>query len=237
MKLRTGFITACVEGKTVDGREITALHIDQMAQSYDPKTYAAHIWLEHLRGTMPDGVFKSLGDVVAVKVEVLGKEAGILEGKKALKVQLEPHPELVKMVRDGQKLHLSIEMIERLPATNGAYLIGVGVTDSPASLGTEVMQFSAQLRHESRFSTPVACDSQAFDTPVFTEQTTHNQSLSVLMYAVHTLQQENSQLKQQLQDKDKEIEGLKDRIPAPAGYFKKNANPSVVPNQEVNSWY
>lgn len=156
MKLTTDFIRAAVEGKTADGREITGLQIQQMAASYNPEVYNARIWPEHIRGVMPDGLFKALGDVVQVKAEAV--KDGALKNKMALYVKIEPHPDLITMVRSGQKVHLSIEMQDNFPSANGthgAYLVGLGVTDSPASLGTGLMHFSTQNRTESRFSEPV----------------------------------------------------------------------------------
>ncbi|WP_051081549.1 GPO family capsid scaffolding protein [Thiofilum flexile] len=232
MKLRTPFITACVAGKTADGREITEQQIDEMG-SYNPTVYSAKIWLEHLRGTMPDGVFKSLGEVVAVKVVTLGSEAGILAGKKALKVQLEPHPDLVNMVRNGQKLHLSIEMVERLASTGKAYLVGIGVTDSPASLGTEIMQFNTSARKESLFSTPITSETVEFEVEHATSGT-YGQSIVMLMSAVDQLERENATLKQQVQEKDKRIADLEDQVPAPPGYFTRKPSPTT-PKQETNT--
>jgi Phage capsid scaffolding protein (GPO) serine peptidase len=144
MKLTTDFIRAAVEGITADGREITAQQITEMATSYNQDIYNARIWPEHIRGIMPDGLFKALGDVVAAKVEQI--KDGALDGKTALLLQIEPHPDLITMVRSGQKVHLSIEMHPKFPSTNGAYLMGLGVTDSPASLGTD--------RSESVFTDP-----------------------------------------------------------------------------------
>jgi hypothetical protein len=154
--LKTDWIRAAVEGKTADGREITKPQLEQIASSYDRNLYHAQIWLEHLRGLMPDSVFKALGSVAAVKAELLNE--GTLAGKLALYVQLEPAPELVAMVRNGQKLHLSIEIHPDFPTTGGAYLMGIGVTDSPASLGTGIMQFSTAKHPHNLFSSPVACE-------------------------------------------------------------------------------
>lgn len=58
-----------MKDKTVDGREISAVQIQEMANSYDPSVYRAEIWLEHMRGLLPDSMFKSLGYVDAVKAE------------------------------------------------------------------------------------------------------------------------------------------------------------------------
>lgn len=152
----TEWITAAVEGETADGRQISKDQIQQMADSYNPQTYAAKIWMEHLRGTLPDSVFKSLGAVSGVKAETV--KSGDLKGKLALYVKLTPSPELIAMVRNGQKTHLSIEMHPEFPTTGGAYLMGLGVTDSPASLGTGIMKFSTTKRPENLFSTPLVCE-------------------------------------------------------------------------------
>lgn len=152
MKLTTDFIRAAVEGKTADGREITAEQIQQMANSYNQDVYNARIWPEHIRGIMPDGLFKALGDVVQTQADVI--KEGALAGKWALYVKIEPHPDLITMVRSGQKVHLSIEMQPIFPTTKGAYLMGLGVTDSPASLGTGIMHFSTRDRKESVFTEP-----------------------------------------------------------------------------------
>lgn len=42
-----------------------------------------------------------------------------------------------------QKVYTSIEVDENFAKTGSAYLIGLAVTDSPASLGTEMLQFAA----------------------------------------------------------------------------------------------
>ncbi len=156
MKLITPPICAAVEGATADGRKITAEQIDQMAASYDPATYEAKISLEHLYGLLPDSLFKTLGRVVEVTAGAV--KSGALKGRKALYVKLEPHQDLINMIRDGQKTHLSIEMMQNFADTGTAYLMGVGVTDQPASLGTGIMEFSAQKRADHTFSQPIAAD-------------------------------------------------------------------------------
>ncbi|MDQ5771007.1 GPO family capsid scaffolding protein [Thiothrix subterranea] len=119
MKLKTDFIRAAVEGKTADGRDITAEQLQQIAASYHQDTYNARIWPEHIRGVMPDGLFKALGDVVEVKAERI--KGGALDGKTALYVKIEPHPDLIAMVRSGQKVHLSVEIDPRFADTGKAY--------------------------------------------------------------------------------------------------------------------
>jgi hypothetical protein len=211
MKITTDFIRAAVEGKTADGREITAQQLQQMAESYDPNVYAAHIWPEHIRGVTADSIFKSLGDVAEVKAESI--KGGQLDGKLALYVKLQPHPELVNMVRNGQKVHLSVEIHPKFPTTGGAYLMGLGVTDSPASLGTGIMSFSASSRTESLFSTP-----EPVSSAITPEESSKPEAFILLIEQFRkerdSLHTEIHQYKQQLAAKDAEIADLKNQIPA-----------------------
>lgn len=150
--LITDYIRACVAGATVDGREISDQTIEDMATTYHPDTYNARIWPEHIRGIAPDGMFKALGDVVQAKAERI--KGGALAGKLALYVKISPHQDLIAMVRNGQKVHLSIEAQPNFANTGKTYLVGLGVTDSPASLGTGIMKFSTAARQENIFSDP-----------------------------------------------------------------------------------
>lgn len=136
MPTKSKFFRVATEGATTDGREITRTDIEQMAKSYNPAKYAARVWLEHYRGLVPGGSFDALGDVTAIESrEVEG-------GKLALFAQIEPLPKLIEMNKAKQKLFSSVEIHPQLGDTGGAYLFGLGVTDSPASLGTEVLKFS-----------------------------------------------------------------------------------------------
>jgi len=141
-KYRSKFFRVAVEGDTTDGRVIERGWIQQMAASYNADLYGARINLEHIRGILPDSPFKAYGDVLAVKadeVEIDGKK------KLALYAQLEPTDALVSMVNnDKQKIYTSIEVSPNFAKTGGAYLMGLAVTDSPASLGTEKLSFAAK---------------------------------------------------------------------------------------------
>ena len=58
--------------------------------------------------------------------------------------QIDPTDVLVETVNKArQKIYTSIEIDPDFAKTGEAYLIGLGVTDSPASLGTEMLKFSA----------------------------------------------------------------------------------------------
>lgn len=144
-KLKSRKFRVALSGKTVDGREISPEQIQQLANSYDPKKYGARIWNEHLRGILPDSVFKALGDVMAV--EAREEE----DGKWGLYAEISPTDDLVEINKKRQKVYTSIEIMQD-PDTQQPYLGGLAVTDSPASLGTEMLQFSAQRNPNALFS-------------------------------------------------------------------------------------
>ena len=130
-----------VEGATTDGRAIPREHIAQMAKNYDPTMYGARIDLEHIKGITPDSPFRRFGDVVALSAEEITE--GPLKGKLALYGDIDPTDELVSMTKARQKIYTSIQYNPKFADTGEAYLIGLAVTDNPASLGTEILSFSA----------------------------------------------------------------------------------------------
>lgn len=130
-----------VEGATTDGRAIPREHIAQMAKNYDPNMYGARIDLEHIKGLTPDSPFRRFGDVVALSAEDITE--GPLKGKLALYGDIDPTDELVSMTKARQKIYTSIQYNPKFADTGEAYLIGLAVTDNPASLGTEILSFSA----------------------------------------------------------------------------------------------
>lgn len=130
-----------VEGATTDGREISRDWISQMAANYDPTVYGARINMEHIRGYAADSTFRRFGDVTAVEAEEIAD--GALKGKLALFGWIDPTPELVELTKSRQKIYTSIEVNPTFADTGEAYLVGLAVTDDPASLGTEILSFSA----------------------------------------------------------------------------------------------
>ncbi|WP_225775921.1 GPO family capsid scaffolding protein [Pseudomonas sp. Marseille-Q5115] len=144
-KFRSNWFRVATAGATSDGRNIEASWIQEMAKSYSPSVYGARIWMEHIRGTVADSPFRAYGDVVAVKAEEVDVEInGTTEKRVALFAQIEPTPDLVAMTKAKQKIYTSIEVNPKFADTGKAYLVGLGVTDSPASLGTDVLSFAAQ---------------------------------------------------------------------------------------------
>ncbi|MCK0744096.1 GPO family capsid scaffolding protein [Chromohalobacter nigrandesensis] len=131
------------EGATTDGRNISAAWLQQMADNFDPNTYGCRINLEHMRGMMPDGPFKSYGDVTALKAEQ-GED-----GKLQLYASIDPTDELKALNDKRQKVYTSMEVDPNFADSGEAYLVGLAVTDSPASLGTQMLQFAAGAGNES----------------------------------------------------------------------------------------
>lgn len=133
------FVVA-TEGATTDGRTINRTWIEQMAANYDPKKYGARINLEHIKWRYmwnDDPHSKCYGDVVGLKTEENA------EGKLQLLAQIDPTDDLIKLNKDRQKIYTSIECDPNFADTGEAYLVGLAVTDNPASLGTEMLVFSA----------------------------------------------------------------------------------------------
>ncbi|NCH73292.1 GPO family capsid scaffolding protein [Cronobacter dublinensis] len=134
------FFRIGVEGDTCDGRVISAGDIQEMAASFDPRVYGCRINLEHLRGILPDGVFNRYGDVVELKAEKIDDDSA-LNGKWALFAKIAPLDNLVDMVGKGQKVYTSMEIQPNFANSGKCYLVGLAVTDDPASLGTEYLEF------------------------------------------------------------------------------------------------
>jgi len=149
MAKKTKFFRVAVEGITADGREISRAEIQQMAATYNREKYGARVFVEHIRGLAPDGAFRALGDVLALKAEAIAE--GDLKGKLALYAQIDPSDEMVKLVNSGQKIYSSVEIAPSFADTKMAYMVGLGITDSPASLGTEVLAFAASHPDASPF--------------------------------------------------------------------------------------
>lgn len=177
-KFISAFIRIAKEGLTIDGREITAEQIAQMAASYAPAKYGARIWIEHFRSLLPDGAFPALGDVIALKTD---KDT---DGKLLLLAQLRPNDKLMSLNKENQKVFTSIEMDPNFAGSGQAYLVGLAVTDSPASLGTEMLTFSQ--KHRAEFSDADKVPTNHFSPAIeagaldFTEENTPDPAPSLL---------------------------------------------------------
>ena len=138
---KSKFFRVAVAGSTTDGRVIEATWIQQMAKNYNPDTYTALGNLEHFRSISPDSTFGSYAKVIALKAE----EVEINGAKKwALFAQVDAFDQLIELHQRGQKLFTSIEVNPNFADTGEAYLVGLAFTDSPASLGTQIMEFASK---------------------------------------------------------------------------------------------
>ena len=135
------FFRVAASGKTIDGREITPEMLTQAAETYDREVYGARINLEHARGLLPDGPFKSFGDVISLKTE---KQDGLT----ILLAELDPTPELIELNKKRQKIYTSIELTSNFKGEGKHYLSGLAITDSPASTHVEAMKFTIEARKD-----------------------------------------------------------------------------------------
>lgn len=142
---KSKFFRVAVEGDTVDGRKIERAHIEQMAATYDRATYTARINCEHLRGYSPNPPFNAYGSIDAIKAEEVTLNIGGKDQKRlALYASFDVNDQAKELTTADQKVFSSIEINPNFANTNKAYLVGLALTDSPASLGTEVLKFSTR---------------------------------------------------------------------------------------------
>ena len=121
-------------GPTVDGRVILPQELRDIAETYSTATYTASIWSEHERW------YGAHGTVFAVRL--IEDSEDLQPGQVALEAQLKPNQRLLYLNDQGEKLFTSIEVTPDFANTGKAYLTGLAVTDSPASLGTQELYFS-----------------------------------------------------------------------------------------------
>ena len=140
-KYRSAWFRIGVEGATTDGRTIERAWLEEMAASYNRDTYGARINVEHIKGLSPDSQFGAYGDVLGLKAEEIEISG---EKKLALFAQIQPNEALLNLNKKGQKIYTSMEVQPKFANTGKAYLVGLAVTDTPASLGTEALEFSAK---------------------------------------------------------------------------------------------
>lgn len=135
------------EGQTVDGRSLSQEHIIDMSETYDPVEYTARINCEHMSGRWSslNSNYDSgaLGDIIKVDhgMETF-KQNGIDVQLMCLYATLSVLPALVEANKEGKKIFTSIEFYPKFADTGRGYLVGLAVTDSPASRGTEPLKFS-----------------------------------------------------------------------------------------------
>ncbi|QQO65723.1 GPO family capsid scaffolding protein [Klebsiella michiganensis] len=151
-----------VSGNTVDGREIQPQHLRDAAANYNPEVYGARVNIEHYLSIFPGSDFGAMGDVAALSTEDITD--GPLAGRTALYAEIEPSERMVQMTNKGQKVYSSIELHPQFALNGKAYVVGLAMTDTPASLGTDRLKFAAQQR-----ASVMAFNNQQGEAPMFTE--------------------------------------------------------------------
>lgn len=129
-KLLTDWVKIGQSGPTVDGRDIDAQWLLDAAETYDPDQYTAVISVEHFH-------VWNFGSVAEVKAEQEGDCVGLY-------ARLRPNKHLLERNADGQKLFTSMELAPNFAGTGKHYLMGLAITDRPASLGTHELHFSSR---------------------------------------------------------------------------------------------
>ena len=138
-KLTTDWMKVAQSGPTVDGRNIDPAWLLQAAETYSVDTYTAMLWPDHFR-------FQNYGKVLELRADT--RPDSVVE----LFARIEPNAAYLWNNQFGQRLYFSMEIDPNFAATGKAYLVGLGVTDSPASLGTDELKFSHRRnKPESRF--------------------------------------------------------------------------------------
>ncbi len=127
--LLTDWVRIGLSGATVDGRKIKASWLKEAADSYSLDLYTASINREHTTW------YGNLGQIQQLKTEEEN-------GKTALYAKFRPDADLVHMNKMGNALFTSMEIKPKFADTGKAYLTGLAVTDDPASLGTQQLNFS-----------------------------------------------------------------------------------------------
>lgn len=187
------------EGATSDGRKISREWLEQMAKNYDPKVYGARVNLEHFKGVYPDSAFRAYGDVLSLATETI-------DGVMHLVAEISPTDDLVEMNKKRQKVYTSIEVNPAFADTGEAYLVGLAVTDNPASLGTEMLEFSSKAA-----SNPLAARKLHKDN-LFTECVEVALEFTEVNEGPSLLDSIKAIFKTQSEKSDKGIDGLREEF-------------------------
>ncbi len=134
--LKTTWVCVATSGQTADGsgRIIEKEWLEDMAEHYDPRLYTAMIWPDHQRW------FGNGGKVVALKIEKATVKG--LEDQIQLFAILQPNDYLIRANKEGKFIFSSIEVKKNFMDKGHFYLDALGVTDEPASAGTDELKFN-----------------------------------------------------------------------------------------------
>ncbi|RQM39132.1 GPO family capsid scaffolding protein [Erwinia psidii] len=133
--ITTDWLCIATSGTAVDGRPVLPEWLHQAAEDYSRDTYTAMIWPHHPQFELGEREFTcNLGEVDELKA---------VDEKDVTKLyaRLIPNQFLIDANQMRQKLFTSAEFWENFAGTGRTYLFGLAVTDIPASLGTQKIEF------------------------------------------------------------------------------------------------
>lgn len=166
MAKKAKFKRVAVAGQTTDGRTIAPEWLTQAAKNYNREKYGARVNLEHYLSPFPDSDFRAYGDVLSVYAEEVEIDG---EKKMALFADIDPTEDLIKLNKARQKVYTSVELDLDFAGTGEAYLVGLAVTNTPASLGTEYLQFCAGAGDKSPLAARKQKSTNLFTCAIETE--------------------------------------------------------------------
>lgn len=145
-KIITDWICIATSGTTVDGRVIEENWLKEAAASYSRSTYTAMIWPHHPISNISERQFTyNLGEIDELKTEQDGTTV-------KLYAKICPNQFLINVNSLGQKLFSSAEFLPNFGDTGKTYLLGMCVTDIPASLGTEKIIIPDAMKKDENHS-------------------------------------------------------------------------------------
>ncbi|MDC7683284.1 GPO family capsid scaffolding protein [Asticcacaulis sp. BYS171W] len=132
-----------VAGDTIDGRVIEPQWLRDAVDTFNPSTYGVRVNVEHIRGLSGDKPFGMVGDVIGLSVQ---DDDIVIDGKTekrtALYAEIRPNERALELNKSDQKVFTSIELRENFAGTGKIGLLGIAVTDTPASIATHRLEFS-----------------------------------------------------------------------------------------------
>lgn len=186
--LKTDWICVATAGKTVDGRDIKDEWLIDAAKNYDRSYYTAMIWPRHHR-------YYNLGLVDELKSEKAN-------GVQKLYARLSPNDYLIQMNKEKQYLFSSIEIELNFAESGKTYMYGLAVTDTPASVGTDMLHFSKNEGievQEGNAEPLVLKEPSSFISRLFERFTTHPDN---------TVDEQNSEEQDMTKEQFEQLTGL-----------------------------
>lgn len=207
MAKESGWFKVATAGSTVDKREIKTEWLQDMAETYDTDEYTANIFEDHI------SYFGNYGRVTKVKTETDTKD------RLCLFVKVEPNKRLIELNKEGQKLFTSIQVTENFAGTGKAYLTHLAITDTPASLGTDRLEFSAGNETKKLFAQgeAVTIEFNTFSDEELAAEVEKRPGFFKRFFSTNSPEQENDMSKADLEKLQTQFTQLSEQVAALSG--------------------